>query len=511
MLTLSKNWISSLCRENMRTKITYKEKFLDMANNAHGDFYCYDQIPDNFKRSDKIKIICPTHGEFFQIVGNHLLGKGCKKCSNNRFSSLRFGMGDYNKFIENAIIKHGNLYDYSSVDYVNSKTKVKIICKIHGSFLQRPDSHLSGSGCKKCMAEKLSASNKSNTEDFVKKSIEIHNQKYSYELSEYCGALQDIEITCDIHGSFFQKPQNHLRGKGCRKCANMSSSLEEFIESFLTDNNINFVKNDRSIISPKELDFIIPDKKIAIECHGLYWHSFEKNQDKNRHLNKLNLSLDNGYKLIQIFEDEIIFKPKIVESRLKSIFGIIENKIYARKCVVKKINHKECNEFLSQNHIQGSDKSSERLGLFYNDKLVSVMTFSKVRRSLGNKHSTDWELVRFCNISNFSIIGAASKLFAFFRETSLTRGDTVVSYADRRWSDGNLYYKLGFQLSHFSKPNYWYFKCNELIRYHRFSFRKDRISKFSNSDSQTEFQIMKDLKYNRIYDCGNICFKFTKQ
>ena len=487
----------------------YSSSFTSKANERHAHFYDYELPVTNFNSKSKIDIICPIHDKFVQEANNHLMGKGCPKCAVIKRSDARKG-GDPDDFIKKAKSVHGHIYDYNFVKYVNPKTKIDILCPKHGVFTQRPDSHLAGSGCRKCSNEKNSIVQKSNTAEFVEKAKKIHGDKFSYDNVDYKGCLNTIAIKCDIHGEFKQAPRDHLTGRGCRKCSLMGSKQEDFIENFLIQNGIEYIKNDRTVISPKELDFIIPSKKIAIECHGLYWHSTEKKIDKKCHLNKLNDCNSNGYRIVQIFEDEIMFNPNIVITRLKNLLGLIKKSIPARKCKVFEINKSLCSRFLKKYHIQSSDKSSTRLGLFYKNKLVSVMTFSKPRSSLGCSKKYSWELVRFCSISHFKVIGAAGKLFSFFVKNYLNFGDVLVSYADRRWSEGDVYKKIGFTFSHNTSVNYWYFKPNDLKRLHRFSFRKSIISKLGNFKNMTEPQIMKQLKYYKIYDCGNMCFIYTK-
>lgn len=198
-----------------------------------------------------------------------------------------------------------------------------------------------------------------------------------------------------------------------------------------------------------ELDIFIPNKNIAIEYNGLYWHR-DTVKGKNYHLNKLNLCDAKNIRLINIFEDEWINKQAIVKARLKSILGLTPYKIYARKCVVKEITFAEAERFTTKYHLQGSAKSSVNLGLFYRGRLVAVMTFSHSR--FNKKYN--WELLRYCTVFNFNIIGGAGKLLSFFKQKYV---GSIISYADKRWSNGNLYKKLGFTELNDSPPNYWYF------------------------------------------------------
>ena len=503
-LTYEEDRISIKNMEDIADKIfDFKRK----ANIIHQNKYEYT-ISNDFKSISKITIICPIHGEFIQKINNHLSGKGCPKCGLLKRTSKLIG-GCEKTFIEKANKKHNNFYNYNKINYKNPKTKICITCPIHGDFIQRPDSHLNGSGCKKCKSDKFKSQNTLSQTEFIDKAQRIHKDKYEYNNSIYLNTETPIDIICPIHGEFSQKPKNHLTGRGCKKCGSMQSKLENFIEDFLIKYNIKYTKNDRTIISPKELDFFIKNKNIAIECHGLYWHSEEKKKNKNFHLNKLNLCNQKNIKLIQIFEDEIVFKPKIVINRLKNVLGLIKYKIYARKCEVKEVSSDVCKKFLNKYHIQGSDKSSIKLGLYYNNRLVSIMTFAKSRISLGHKNNF-WELVRFCSISNFTIVGGAGKLFNYFVK-NYSNDNKIITFSDRRWSEGNFYEKIGFTYDHDSKPNYWYIKQNSVKRFHRFGFRKSKLITDGHPKNLTEKEITNSIGLYRIYDCGNKCYIFDNK
>lgn len=156
-------------------------------------------------------------------------------------------------------------------------------------------------------------------------------------------------------------------------------------------------------------------------------------------------------------------------------------------------------EFLIQNHIQGFVGSKYKIGLFYNNELVSLMTFGNLRKSLGqNKKEDHFELLRFCNKLNTSVVGGASKLLKYFIKEFKPK--KIISYSDLSRSDGNLYKTLGFEYSGLSEPNYYYIIGE--IRSHRFNFRKDKLVKQGFDNNKTEIQIMTERKIPRIFDCG---------
>ena len=182
--------------------------------------------------------------------------------------------------------------------------------------------------------------------------------------------------------------------------------------------------------------------------------------------------------------------------------GLITNKIYARKCIIKELTPKISSEFLINNHIQGNVNASIKIGLYYNDELVSIMTFGKLRNVLGNKIKTEneYEMLRFCNKLNTQVMGGASRLYSFFKLKY--KPLKVISFANRRYSNGYLYKQLKFKFEYNTIPNYWYVVGKK--RKHRFLFRKDVLVKEGFDATKTEHEIMSQRKIPRIYDCGNI-------
>jgi len=228
-------------------------------------------------------------------------------------------------------------------------------------------------------------------------------------------------------------------------------------------------------------------------------------KDEKYHLNKTNRCNAEGYRLIHIFEDEWTNKQQIVKSRLKTILGVIHRSIYARKCEVREIDNKTKDQFLEHYHIQGKDLSSTRLGLFYKNRLVAVMTFGK--RRFDDKEG--FELIRYVTVANFNIVGGAGKLLAYFRKSH--ENDNIISYADKRWSIGNLYKQLGFNLIRESAPNYFYINMCEdmMIRHSRMGFQKHKLKGVLKDfdENMTEIENMRNNGYTRIFDCGTLVYE----
>jgi very-short-patch-repair endonuclease len=619
----------------MRDKVLdpdyYKNKFIEKSNKRHNFKYNYSKVK-YVNSTTKVEIICSEHGSFFVRPDAHVRKVGCPSCN----GGIKYTKYD---FIKKAKQKHNNYYNYEKVDYINSSKKVIINCPKHGDFYMAPANHLIGQKCPSCSGVKQKT-----TKDFIIESIIIHNNKYSYEMTNYKNNRNKVIIECPEHGFFEQNPKDHLKGHGCPKCSNHSKG-EEKIEKILNNLGIYFIReykfDDCLSINKNKLpfDFYLPDFNTIIEFDGRQhfepvsvfggeeYYNILKENDKIRNewclmkkinlirvsylddfkslidnLNtivnkketihrifnrkrskievfdlenkgkviktKFNLSkslkiredifeyLKNKYngiikenykidetlldfyledinlgiiilnkfrnseinsefrknqntsnleniKVVHIFEDLFEKNDTIIKSRINNLLNINE-KIFARKCKVVEIDTKTCGDFLTENHIQGKIGSSIKLGLEYNNEIVSVMTFGKLRKNLGSVSKDDyWELIRFCNKINTNVIGGASKLFNFFIKRY--NPEKVISYADRCWSTkNNVYEKIGMKLESGSDPSYYYLSGSNRIG--RFSFRKDQLISFGYSKDMTEKSICFNNEMYRIYDCGT--FKY---
>lgn len=290
----------------------------------------------------------------------------------------------------------------------------------------------------------------------------------------------------------------------CNPIDSHTSGQEEKLKDYLSELKVKSVYNDRVIIAPLELDIYLPEQKVGIEFNGLYWHS-ELFKNKDYHLKKTELAEKNNIKIIHIYEDDWLFKNEIVKSRISNLLGKSE-RIYARKCEIQEINdNKMVKDFLEINHIQGYVGSKIKIGLFYNSELVSLMTFGNPRKPMMGKNRVGaYELLRFCNKLNLTVIGGASRLFNFFIKKY--NPVNVISYADRSWSQGVMYEKLGFKLIHKTQPNYYYIIGNH--RKYRYNFRKDKLIREGFDSNKTEHEIMLERNIFRIYDSGSLKYEY---
>ena len=272
------------------------------------------------------------------------------------------------------------------------------------------------------------------------------------------------------------------------------STLELQIREFLNQYNISYKTNVRDIING-ELDIYIPSHKLAIECNGIYWHC-DVYKDKNYHINKYHACLSHGIQLLTIWEDQWVNYSERIKNLIRSKLGIFEHRIFGRKCEVKEISKSEANKILVH-HLQGPGQASIKLGLYYNNELLSVMTFGKKRIIMGGGNQ-DYELIRYCVKPGYQIIGGAGKLLTYF--ISHYNPSKIVSFSSNDISIGALYKTLKFEKISESE-SYWYIDKN-MKRYHRYNFRKSRLIEDGYDENLTEKQITKMIGLYKIYDTG---------
>lgn len=490
--------------KSSETRTYTKDEFVKKARKIHGDFYDYDKVAYK-KGRDKVVITCPIHGDFEQTPIKHLFGHGCPECANEKKSN------EQRNNIHDVIVRfneiHNNKYTYVlDGKYKNNKSKIHIICPIHGDFFKTINSHLKGEGCPKCSHEKLLSMETCSTETFIEKAKKVHGDVYSYEKTLYRRSKEPVIITCKKHGDFKQLPNFHLMGSGCPKCVRQISKWEQEVYDFIVSLGISAEHSNREILEGREIDIYLPEEHIGIECDGLRWHN-ETHKPKNYHLEKTRACEEKGVRLIHIFEDEWVHNSEIWKSMLRNMFGKIENRIYARNCEMREVNAREKRRFLKHNHIQGNAQSRYNYGLFHDGELVSLMTFGNPRINMGGrKKDGSYELVRFCNKINTNVVGGAGKLFSHFVKEH--NPSEIVSYSDKRWTTGKLYTILGFENVHDSRPNYFY--VNNLTRENRFKYRKSVLINEGYDKDKTEHQIMFERGIYRIYDCGTKVWKWKK-
>lgn len=278
------------------------------------------------------------------------------------------------------------------------------------------------------------------------------------------------------------------------------SSFEKEIIYFLESLGVSNIEANKRTIIGKELDIYLPDNKLAIEYNGIYWHHDKiPHVDRDYHRKKFLLCEEKGIELFTIFSDSWENKKEIWKKKIVSKLGLSE-RIYARKTTVVKLENSQVREILDNNHIQGYTVSQISYGLKYNDEIVAAMTFSQNRSGIGkNRGNNSYELVRF--VSSKTVVGGASRLLSAFINDY--NPSVIVSYSDNKYSVGNLYKVLGFELEKDNKAGYFYYDPYNKKTYHRYNFRKDVLVKLGHNPSKTEFEITDSMGLLRIWDCGS--------
>jgi hypothetical protein len=301
----------------------------------------------------------------------------------------------------------------------------------------------------KNIAYKSSRVRRNNRYDFFKtqifqfKNIELLDTKEEY-------INNDVHrYSCSIHGEFESTAVN-FQDVFCKKCSvqKTTSKLEKEVSDFLSHYVSTIETSNRTILSGKELDIWIPEKKLAIEFDGLYWHS-NVYKEKNYHLEKTLFCEEQNIQLIHIFENEWLNKRPIVESILLAKLGIFQKRIYGRKCSVTVVSTELYREFVELNHLQGYVPAKLVLGLFHEDELVEICSFGKSRFKSG-----EMELLRHCSKLHYQIVGGFSKLIKSWKK--LNPDQELFTYCDRRYSNGSSYEKSGWTKVSESAPNYFY-------------------------------------------------------
>jgi hypothetical protein len=330
--------------------------------------------------------------------------------------------------------------------------------------------------------------------------IEINNN-HEYVIS--CD--NNLSHTFSISSSLYYLRKHRDKSTICTICNPLgfnSSSEDEmkmlkFIKSVYPKE---IITNTKKIIHPYELDIYLPDLNLAFEFNGVYWHN-ELYKPDNYHKMKSDLCEEQGIQLIHIWEDDWIYKEEIVKSIILNKIKVNKNKVFARKCEIREISSKESKHFLLKNHIQGDINSLIKIGLYYNKELISLMTFGKKRKIMNSKSEDGkYEMLRFCSKLNTTVIGGASKLFHFFIKNYNPK--EILTFADRSFSNGKIYEKIGFNFIDKTKPNYYYVINDK--RNHRFGIRKDVLIKEGFDKNKTEHEIMLERNIYRVYNSGNL-------
>lgn len=477
-----------------------KEKWDAYVASYQGEYDFSGSIYAGMNR--KIQFCCPAHGVQTSDAKNLMAGRKCQLCAfEARKGKSRITQG---KMLIRFAETHGDTYDYSEAVYKGQQTPVKILCKYHGQFWQKPEYHWAGSKCPLCASRNRNESLKDTKETLETKVALLFGGLFDLSDVSYSHSQQIITVRCSKHNQLCQTRPNWLvnGANPCTKCNHMKSSGEEELAEFLAQYTC-VERRNRKILAPKEIDIWLPEHNVGIEFHGVYWHSVDR--VGNIHREKWETAQSIGIRLVQIFQDEWADKSCIVKDRLLSILGR-GAKYDARKCELLELPAREANTFLGATHIQGGCQAPVHYGLLYGGLLIAVASFGPARSGAMTKGSDGnvWEVIRYASLGR--VRGGFSKLLTRFEQDIAPA--KIVSYCDLRYGDGRLYAATGFLLECITDPDYWWCDPKNSRRVSRYQTQKHKLpahpvlKNYYHAD-KTETEICTAAGWVKILGVGN--------
>ena len=312
-----------------------------------------------------------------------------------------------------------------------------------------------------------------------------------------------VEVSRQVINEYYTNPTSayELYHKlGLVNAPGFRSYPEKEISDWLASMGIEHSANDRNVIKPKEIDIIIPSHKIGIEFNGVYWHDSLRMIDKQYHQDKCLAAREAGWQLVQVWEDDWVYKEPIIKSIIKAKLGLFDKKIHARKCSVVRLSSFDAIAFFEANHLKGLQQPpSCSYGLMLDGELVMAIS---LRTNRG-----EWELQRMASKLDTFVAGGFSKLLAAFDREY---GQPIKSYADLDIANGRSYEACGFILQSITPPSYWYFDMETGQRVARQSMQKHKLESllpdvYDTSLSEEEIVLASD-KFYRHHNAGNLVY-----
>lgn len=466
----------------MPVKRTQEQAIAELKQ-VHGERYGFEKF-HYLNAAKMVTLTCEKHGDFNVRYHACLKGSGCLKCSHEA-ARLKDP-------IERLIKVHGDTYNYTHVDYQGTKKQITIECKVHGKFQQKYEKHVAGQGCPKCKLGKIALKQTRTQEEAIKELQQGRGDFYGYQKVEYKGCYEKIEIICPDHGPFWQSYNAHLRGQNCPSCGSRRavSNHQSVLNRLKTKQGCLL---ERAGLVPDRRykpDLYFPDKNLAVDFHGAYWHS-ERHQTTTGTRDKIQAFRQQGVKILTFFWGQCFDNAHL--NIIRHHLGETNRRIYARKC---ELVQGDFRDFYGNNHLLGKPRSGNGWGLTYQGELVAAGTF---KRWQGN----GWNMTRFANAPDTQVVGGFGKILKAFRKVNQER---LVTFSDNLISDGGLYRRLGFEQEAELRPDYWYQRNNEVLHNKR-KFRHSKLAKMQDFDynpEETEHQNCLRNGYRRVYDAGKI-------
>lgn len=463
---------------------------------AHNNKYTYELNPNYRTQKDELHVVCPDHGRFNQVANLHLKGANCPDCVSNALMPEK-------ELVDRCLAKHEGRFTYLGFAgaWKGAQTLLRWSCPVHGEFKQLGAARLVGKGCAKCHYD--SGRNRTTFANWWAKVQTLHAEKYTYpdiaetEL-EWLGVDRTyVNPVCVRHGEFRVRALVHAEGVGCQKCVQgdtrkWHTNISKYIQ------NLGFtVTEDRKIPGSNfEIDIYVVEKNLAIELHGIHWHSSQF-RPNNYHIEKRKLVEAAGITLVEIFSDEWSDSEAKVLALIRSKLGVATDSVYARNTKMAVLASRTAREFYTKHHLQGFAAGDAHLGLLSDEEVVACMSFIA---GDGGRNSGKDSVVLTRFATSKRVVGGASKLLNAF--VKMHRPKTVVSFSDNRYSDGNLYRTLGFAKLSVSAPDYRYVVGKR--REHKSNYQRKHLPK-----KLKTFDPLLSEKANceandiyAIYDCG---------
>ena len=473
-------------------------EIIEFTNTSIRNFLTKNQLKPNKRRSSMETSTCKVCSKKFTPKyhnRNTVCSNGCLKKLRS-IQHIKYTQKD----IDNVINYKERLFTNNEIEAITGVglNKIKQIVKDNNLELTKAQANAN-------VYRKKLEKNPNCIQDMREKNMTYTTDKFESILlqikSDIENGMGTVGGLCLKYGLLGPSVTNAFYTRGWGDLINISASTPE-LEILEWVRSLGFeAYSTRKIIPPKEIDIYIPALKLGIEFCGLYWHCELQKPDKNYHYNKMKECEDKGIRLITIFEDEWKQRQKQVKNYLKSVLGIAEKRIFARKCELYNCHKNEAERFLEDNHIQGKANFKINYGLKYEGELVAIITANRHHRQ---GHSNELVLNRLVFSDNTQIIGGASKLLkALVRYAKHNKYDMLVSWSDNRWSQGNVYDKIGFSCTDNLSPDYSYWVGGELRESKQSNKKNLLLKKGANGDiSMTENDLAKSLGYYRIWDCG---------
>ena len=472
------------CRKNGQFLRHLKANGFD----GYQDFY-EKQYPDNIKICD-----CGNKCTFVSSTMTYKNSCGSQNCTNKLISKAKQSF-DEDKWKQQRDKYHQTMKNKTTEERLQSQ-----ISRKHTNLLKYGYDHPwklpeMRKRIQETMSQKYGVSNYSSS--LISPESKAFLENYNWLYNEHVVQQKPLYLIATELNVGDRTVGNYLHNHGISTHSFQRSMWERELEDFLQHHNIKYLTNCRNIISPKELDFFIPDHKLAIELCGLYWHSEAQERiDKNYHANKQTECSNCGIQLLTIFEDEWKFKKPIILSKLLYMF----NKspvIYARQTTISStVPYIERKTFFNNYHIQGDGNGSITIALIHDNEYIAMALFKQL--------DTDYILDRYA--TSKSVVGGFSKILHHFIKTTACR--SIITFADKRWSIGNLYQKTGFVVDGIIPPDYAYIKNGQ--RVHKFNYRHKHLRKILSNYDPTKSERENCFSHGiyRVWDCGKIRYRY---